>query len=156
MRLAIFLAMLLLTAGFALFKGGRPERLVALLFLLGTACSMAFRVPYETRFGMINLEVWIVDLAMLISLTAIALYAERFWTIWMSSFQLVQVISHLPELLIPKLLPSVHILIISLWAYPMFALLLIGTWRHVKRESVFGKERSWSDFSAPPELPIQA
>jgi hypothetical protein len=147
MRLVIFLGLMLLVCGFALWKGGLPERLVAMLFLIGAVCSMVFRVPYETRFGQMNLEIWITDFVMLVILVMVALFAERYWTIWMSSFQLVQVISHLPELLIPELLPQVHLLIISLWVYPMLLILVIGTWRHAQRTKTYGIDRSWSDFS---------
>lgn len=150
MRFALFLFMMLATTGFALWKGGLPERLVAGIFLAGATGSMVFRVPYQTAYGAINLEVWIVDVAMLVLLSWIALFAERYWTIWLSSFQLVQVVSHLPELLIPKLLLNVHITIISLWVYPMLLILFVGTWRHMERVRQTGSEPSWSDFSTLP------
>ena len=46
-----------------------------------------------------------------------------------------------------KLLPRVHLVIISLWVYPMLIILVIGTWRHVHRTKVHGTDKSWSDFS---------
>lgn len=151
MRLVFFLGLLSLTTGFALWKGGAPERLTACVLLVGISSSMAFRVPHETRLGNINLEVWITDLVVFAGFLMIALYTERYWTIWISSFQLVQLISHLPELLIPQLLPSVHTTIISLWVYPMLIILTVGTWRHLQRMRTFGIDRSWSDFSQPQE-----
>jgi hypothetical protein len=144
MRLIFSLGLLAIVTGFALWKGKAPERLTALILLAGIAFSMSFRVPYETSFGRINLEIWLTDLLVFIGLTYIALHAERFWTIWISSFQLVQLISHLPELLVPHLLPTVHTTIISLWVYPMLGILFAGTWRHVQRVRVSGSEPSWS------------
>lgn len=114
MRLALFLGLLFFATVFALWKGKSPERLAALIMVAGIACSMLFRAPYETSFGSINLGVWLSDAVIFIGLMAIAIHAERFWTIWIASFQLVQLVSHLPELLIPHLLPTVHTTILSL------------------------------------------
>jgi hypothetical protein len=144
---AVFLIILCAACFFALWKGGTPERLVAGIFLTGAALSMMFRFSYQSSFGAINIGVWIADIAVLLALTAVALNAERYWTIWIASFQWVQVVSHLPELLIPELLPRAHWVIISLWVYPMLIILVIGTWRHVNRTEVHGTDRSWSDFS---------
>jgi hypothetical protein len=144
---AVFLTILCAACFFALWKGGAPERLVACILLIGVAWSLMFRFSYQASFGLINKGIWSADIAVLVALTAVALSAERYWTIWIASFQWVQVVSHLPELLIPELLPRVHWVIISLWVYPMLLILVIGTWRHINRTEVHGTDRSWSDFS---------
>ena len=149
MEPAYFAAVLCAACFYALWKGGTPERLVSVIILVGVAWSALFRFPYHSPFGVINIGIWSADIVVFIALIATALHSERYWTIWMSSFQLVQVISHLPELLIPHLLPGVHLLIISLWIYPMLIILIAGTLRHTQRMKTFGTDRSWSDFSQP-------
>jgi hypothetical protein len=89
----------------------------------------------------------LVDTAMLVTIVALALYADRFWPLWLAAFQVIQVVAHVPELLIPQLLPTAYGLIISVWAYPMLVILAIGTWRHRQRIKLFGKDASWSSFS---------
>jgi hypothetical protein len=90
MPAAVFLIILCAACFFALWKGGAPERLVAGILLTGVALSMTFRFPYESSFGVINIGVWIADIAVLLALTAVALNAERYWTLWIASFQWVQ------------------------------------------------------------------
>ena len=144
---AVFLIILCAACFFALWKGGTPERLIACILLIGVTWSLMFRFSYQSSSGLINIGIWSADIAVLLALTAVALSAERYWTLWIASFQWVQVVSHLPELLIPELLPRVHWVIISLWVYPMLIILVIGTWRHAHRTKVHGTDRSWSDFS---------
>ncbi|MGC1469076.1 MAG: hypothetical protein WA793_06800, partial [Sphingorhabdus sp.] len=129
MRMFLFLFVFLVACFYAAWKGGAPERLTAAIFAAGLAATVLLRAPYSTRFGTIDMGMFFADFAMLAGLVLVALYAERFWPIWISAFQVIQVLSHLPELLIPHLLPQAYLVIVSVWAYPMLFMLMIATLR---------------------------
>ncbi len=64
--------------------------------------------------------------------------------------QVIQVLSHIPMMLIPDLLPQAYYVIAAFWVYPMLIVLTIGTYRHQQRLRRFGVDRSWSDYSSLP------
>jgi hypothetical protein len=147
MRIAFFLCIFTIICGYALWKGGAPERHVAVVFILGVVATTLLRQPFPNRFGSAEIGIFSTDVAMLAALVVIALNAERFWPIWISAFQLLQVFSHLADMFIPYLLPQTYMIIVSVWVYPMLALLAVGTIRHRTRIQLTGSDRSWSDFS---------
>ncbi len=150
MRLLVFLVLLSLVLAFALWKGGAPERFVATF--LGTAAVATWLVVSsgDEVFQSMEIGIAVVDLCLFAGMLIIALHADRYWTLWITAFQLIQVLAHLPEILVPQLLPEVYGLIISVWSYPMLLLLFAGTYRHQQRVTRFGSDKSWSNFSQQP------
>lgn len=141
-----FVAFWLACCLYAIAKGGGPERMVGILFLLAFPLSrLAFRTGWQVL-G-IPAGVLLVDLAMLIPLVLIALRANRQWPIPMAAMQLLQLMGHFLKLAEPSLLPLLYWLSRIAWAYPMLVLLALGTLRHVARERRLGAEPSWSNSS---------
>ena len=147
LSLDIFIPILALSAIYALIFGGVPERLAVLIFLFAITTSIYSSSPRAIRFHSVEIGVFYTDLIMLIMLAALMLHADRYWTIWLCSLQLIQVLSHLPKLFIPDLIPQAYYVAVSVWSYPMIALLAIGTWRHRERVRKIGADRPWSSFS---------
>lgn len=143
----LFLVLLTLSVGYALLKGGTPERLVALTIIAASAATIATSAPAPQRYSSVDVGVLITDFIMMLALVALELKAERFWTLWVAAFQVMQFASHIPEILVPDLLPVTYKVVISIWSYPMLILLAAGTYRHDQRKRLYGKDRSWSDFS---------
>lgn len=145
----LFIALWFGVCGFALWRGGTPERLVALIFLiLGPLSGVAHSLGYQWR-G-VDVGVFLLDFVMLLLLLAIALKANRYWPIAMAAMQVFQVIGHLIKLADPRMLPLVYWISAVVWAYPMLILLLLGTLRHRNRVKRLGPEPSWSSSSPPP------
>jgi len=119
-----------------------------MIFIIGFVMSVIMASPSDNRFTHPEIGILIVDLAMLAAFLMLALNAERYWTIWICSMQIIQVLSHIPKMLIPELLPQAYFVIGAIWAYPMLIVLTIGTYRHQQRLQLYGADRSWSDFSA--------
>lgn len=119
-----------------------------MIFIIGFVMSVIMASPSDNRFTHPEIGILIVDLAMLAAFLMLALNAERYWTIWICSMQIIQVLSHIPKMLIPELLPQAYFVIGAIWAYPMLIVLTIGTYRHQQRLRLYGADRSWSDFSA--------
>ena len=147
-RIDFFLSLLAVVCIYSAIRGGQPEKRAAVIFIVGFAMSVFAASPSDHRFTHPEVGILIVDLAMLFAFGMLALHAERYWTIWICSMQVIQVLSHIPLMLIPDLLPRAYYLIASIWAYPMLIVLTAGTYRHQQRLRQFGGDRSWSDFSS--------
>ncbi|WP_339823569.1 hypothetical protein [uncultured Parasphingorhabdus sp.] len=118
-----------------------------MIFIVGIAMTIVTASPSEGRFAQPEVGIFIVDLAILSAFVMLALHAERYWTIWICSMQVIQVLSHIPIMIIPELLPQAYFVIAAFWVYPMLIVLTAGTYRHQQRLRQFGVDKSWSDFS---------
>lgn len=129
-------------AGFALVRGGGPERVVAIIFVLGAVTSSVATRPMPERFGGIEIGVFGVDLMMFASLTYVAMWSRRYWPLWLVALQALELSSHFAHVL-PHMLRLACGLAISFWSYPMLLILLMGTIRHRMRLALGLNERGW-------------
>ncbi|WP_339694455.1 hypothetical protein [uncultured Parasphingorhabdus sp.] len=146
-RIQLFQALLIICFSYGLIRGGRPERFAVIIFLVGFILTLAVASPVTERFSHLEVRIFLVDSAMLVCFYYLALNAERFWTIWLCAMQSIQVLTHLPIIIIPELLPQAYGIVVAIWAYPMLLVLVVGTYRHQQRLRQFGVDKSWSDFS---------
>jgi hypothetical protein len=143
----IFLILLVSAVAISLLWGGAPERIAAVIITLGVVASALVASPYTNRFQGVEVNIMAVDTVMLLSFVLLALYADRFWPMWISSMQLILVLSHLPKLMMTAILSQSYMVLSAMWAYPIVLMLIIGTIRHRKRLKEFGTDYSWSDFA---------
>lgn len=129
----LFKIILTLVVLFALVRGGRDERAVALLCFAGTAATMLVLSPLGERFAGIELGVLVIDLAMLAGFVAVALRSCRFWPLWVAGLQLTTICGHLLKTVNTDLLPQAYAAALYFWSYPILAILAIGTWRSYNR-----------------------
>lgn len=144
----LFIPLLAFVLGYAMLKGGTPERVAALIIIAASVSTVTTWAPSQLRYKSVDAGIFITDFIMMLALVALALRAERFWTLWVAAFQVMQFASHIPEILVPELLPVTYKVVISIWSYPMLFLLAAGTYRHRQRVRTYGSDRSWSDFSS--------
>ena len=136
---------------YALWRGGAPERIAAIIFLCGYLATVAFQSPMKDRFHNLELGVLLVDASILVVLIILAVFANRYWTIWIAGFEIIQTLSHLPRLLIPDLLPHTYAEMVSFWGYPMLVILAAGTYRHQDRLKQTGADNAWSNLARPDQ-----
>lgn len=147
-RIQLFQALLIICCSYGLIWGGRPERFAVIIILIGFFLTIAVAAPVSDRFSHVEVRIFLVDTAMLVSFFYLALNAERFWTLWLCAMQSIQVLTHLPIMVIPELMPQAYGAVAAVWAYPMLIVLTVGTYRHQQRLQRFGVDKSWSDFSS--------
>lgn len=148
MTAVLFILPWLGVCGFALWRGGQPERFVAAIFLL--AFPLSSFLNHKLRSQGVQIGSLVVDVTMMLLLLGIALRANRYWPIGLAAMQLLQVTGHLLKLADPRMLPLLYWISSVVWAYPMLILLLLGTVRHRNREKRLGPEPPWSNSSPPP------
>ena len=118
---------------FALWRGGRDERIVAAVCLIGSIISQLVAAPISERFQNVELGVLVVDLMVLGGFLAVALRSYRFWPLWVAGLQLTTILGHILKGLDTALIPQAYGAALTFWGYPILAVLLIGTWRSQQR-----------------------
>lgn len=159
-----FVALLIVCTTYALIAGGAPERVAASAYALAVVAThlillnQAVRSP-NVEFRSVEFGVLIVDVLLFGISTGLALRANRFWPIWVSALLGLGVLGHLARWLGPEVIPWAYAAILSIWSYPILAIITFGTWNHRRRLAKFGVDKSWSNSSdrwdrRPPTGPI--
>ena len=128
----LFYALLLANCGYALVSGGKPERLAAAMLLAATILSKLFALEVFGHFRSFEFDVFWVDVALLLGLTALALNTDRYWPIWMTVLHAYTVIAHLGALANPGTV-LVYMINSAVVSYPIVTMVGIATWRHHAR-----------------------
>jgi hypothetical protein len=149
----IYLTVIGLCCLYALLKGGPPERIGAAIFAAAYILSLIAAANGGARYEWVEVGVFAVDVAMLLALLALALRANRFWTLWVTALQIIGTAGHAVKLADPELVRSGYAIALALWSYPMWLLLVIGTWNHRRRLARNGADPSWSSSSGRSATP---
>ncbi|MFD1843287.1 hypothetical protein ACFSAA_07875 [Sphingomonas qilianensis] len=139
----LFNVLLGASALYAFVRGGAPERVVAVAFIAAAIASYIARPLGQVRFEDTEFGLLLIDAALLAVLIAVALWANRFWPIWIAAFQLFALLVHIAMLYQQDILPIVYFVVISRIAYPMLGMLLIGTTLHFQRLQRHGADPDW-------------
>ena len=119
---------------FALWRGGRDERLVAAFCVIGTIMTQLVLGPIPERFQNVEIGLFAIDLIVLGGFLAVALRSYRFWPLWVAGLQLTTILGHILKGLDTALIPQAYGAALTFWGYPILAILLIGTWRSYRRQ----------------------
>jgi hypothetical protein len=130
---SLYIALLALSCGYAVYRGGRYERLVAAVCLLGTLATVVVNSPLNRMYVHVEGGALAVDLAVLAAFIAIALHSDRFWPLWVAGLQLTTSIAHFLKAIDPHLIPSAYGLAVRFWSYPILIILAVGSWRAHRR-----------------------
>ena len=128
----LFYALLLANCGYALVSGGKPERLAAAMLLAATVLSKLVALEMLGHFRGFEPDIFWVDVALLLGLTALALNTDRYWPIWMTALHAYTVIAHLGALANPGTV-LVYMINSAVVSYPIVTMVGIATWRHHAR-----------------------
>jgi hypothetical protein len=149
LRIAIFLILLLGTCGYALWRGGAPERIVAAAMLAATIGSAIFRSDVDGRFMDVEVGLFVVDVLLLVILFAIVLRADRGWPILVCALHLCTVGAHGVKFIDSEMIRVTYVVMVTAWSWPMVIALAIGTWRHRRRLLANGYDLDWSGPITP-------
>ena len=143
-----FWALLIATSVYAFAAGGAPERLGAAGYLIScTASFVLLSIAPATRFQSMEVGVFVVDILTFLAFIVLALRANRLWTIWVASLLGLGVLGHLARWLGPDVIPWAYAVILSVWSYPILAIMLFGTLNHRRRVALQGDDPPWSNVA---------
>jgi len=146
-RMLFFYLILLICCSYAYIRGGGPERAGASIFLVATILTAVVLPSVNIRYRGVEIGLLLVDVAMLLAFLAVAVRAERFWPLWMTAMQGVEVMSHIAIKLSPDIVPWAYWNAVVLWSYPMMLVLVLGIHRHRRRVAELGADPSWKNSS---------
>ena len=129
----IFLTLLLLSCGYALWRGNRDARVVAIVCCLATLATHFAIAPLRERYSSVEEGVLVVDGLTLFVFVLVALRSDRFWPLWVAGLQLTTAIGHVLKGVHIDLLPQAYGAALRFWSYPILLILVVGTFRNQQR-----------------------
>ena len=128
-----YFAVLFAVCAYAFVRGRSDERTVAAICVIASIASVAVISPFASRYSQVEAGVLIVDLATFAGFTFVALRSDRFWPLWVAGLQLTTLMSHAFKLGRLDLLPQAYAAAARFWVYPIFVIIVVGTWRSHRR-----------------------
>ena len=130
----LYLFVLVAVCSYAGWQGGWPERTGAAIMFVGSILTVIAATTFYPGWNTPEAGIFIVDLLVLAAFGNLALYSDRFWPIWVTSFHLIAVTTHLARLVDQSVAALAYANAAAFWAYPMMITLAYGTWNHQQRE----------------------
>lgn len=128
-----YYVVLAMVCGYAFYRGQAESRIAAAICVVASIASGIVMSPLASRYSGVESGVFLVDVAVLLGFTAIALRSERFWPLWVAGLQLTTIIAHVFKVIDLDLMPQVYAAAARFWVYPIFLIIVIGTWRSHQR-----------------------
>lgn len=127
-----YYAILIAVCAYAFLRGRADERIAAATCI---AATFATNIVYHPTGGYTGVETGIlaVDTMALAAFTYLALRSERFWPLWVAGLQLTTVIAHALKAIELDLMPQAYAAAARFWVYPIFLIIVIGTFRSHRR-----------------------
>lgn len=152
--LLAYLSFLLLVVGFALWRGGAPERLCALVFVLMAVLQYPSQLLFGKVFSTVDVVSLGVDVVAFAAFTLVAMVANRSWPLCIAAMQLLSCASHFGREASDKVEPLVYAVLKAGPTAAAVLILFIGTLAHQYRRAVGRQIQPWvADFRPPFWLP---
>jgi hypothetical protein len=133
-----------LVSGYALWRGGAPERWAGVLLALAAAATYLAYSPDAVRFRAVEAGVLVVDLALTGGLWWLALRSNRMWPMLITALQFASTLVHLSKAIDLGMSPWAYHFLLKLGGYPILLALACGTARHDARLRRFGVDSPWA------------
>ena len=129
---------------YCLAFGGAPERVSVIALLIANLVTILAAIsPSLSGFDTLASAVALVDFVLLFVLTAIALKANRLWTIALAGLQFATVLIHVVKVIDPSLPATSYAVFAQFWGWPMVILTAIGTKNHRARVNRASVVQDW-------------
>ncbi len=129
----IYHALLIAVCAYAYLHGRRDERFAATICIVATLATRLVVSPVASRYSGVESGVFLVDLLTLAGFTFIALRTDRFWPLWVAGLQLTTMVAHGLKAIEINLVPQAYAAAARFWVYPIFLIIIVGTWRSHQR-----------------------
>lgn len=143
-RVWVFYAIQIGASGYALWRGGAPERLTGLALLIAAVSTGLLQRDFPSLFSGVEVGVMVVDVLLLLAMIGITLRADRFWPAWITALHALGSGAHLAKAISPEVIRLVYAVLAAAWSYPIVLVLVIGTMRHSQRIRTRGWDLDWS------------
>lgn len=143
MRILLFLAILLVALGYAVWRGGAPERAMVAIALAMVGGDALLHYFSPANFISLDFGHLALDLFGASSTVLLALCAYRFWPLCAAALHILPLLAHTSRSLDVTLHPAAYLTmqVAASWLVP--PLLIFATWRHRRRLGRTGSDRPW-------------
>lgn len=138
-----FTTTLLLCLAYVLIVGGKPERVAILAQVIAFILTVIALSFHWTAFEHFPLGLALIDVALAITLTILALKANRLWPIILAGMQVATVLGHLAKALSFPVPAAGYAIFVQFWGWPMLIVTGLGAYRHRARQRTIGAEPDW-------------
>jgi hypothetical protein len=150
---ALILFQVLIAPGFAIARGGRPERHLAIAYWLDSVSTFAVMVGRANEVYLRpEWAVAAIDLLMLLYALSVTLRANRWWPIWFTAFHMIGLIAHVAKMVDTNIAPLGYRTVTAYVAYPLWILIIVGTIGHEIRLRRYGRDPDWKRYLQPSTL----
>ena len=125
----IYHLLLVLVSAYAFLRGRSDERIAAAICIAATIATRLVVSPASVRYSGVETGVLAVDFLALAGFLFIALRTDRFWPLWVAGLQLTTLVAHVLKAVQLDLLPYAYATAARFWVYPIFLIIVVGTWR---------------------------
>lgn len=141
------LIVLLTLALLAFWKGAGPERAVASVMVGILVSDRVYHLIFGnfTTLTSIDYGHALIDLVAMIVLVAIALRANRMYTLWIAALQLIAFNAHLARELTQGMSPIAYLILYIGPSYFQLMVQAVGLWAHRRRLAKYGPYKSWTN-----------
>ena len=85
-------------------------------------------ISANNNFQGLTFRFLVVDLCVFAAFIRIMFDSRKYWPVWVGSLQLIAVIVHFLDLLVPRTIPAAYIALQGFWVYPMFCAVMAGVY----------------------------
>lgn len=122
---AIYYVVLLVTVTVAVRCGGPLERWAAYTALIASVLTSAVN-PFPTWHD-IELNIFVIDVLVLLSFWFISLKTQRFWPYWITGWQLIAIFGHIQKFMFSEILARPYSLLSVYISYPILLLIIYAS-----------------------------
>ena len=131
---AIYYLVLLTTVAVAIRCGGPLERWAAYTALIASVLTSAL-APFPDWTD-IELNIFVIDLLVLLSFWFIALKTQDFWPYWITGWQLIAIFGHLQKFMFAEILARPYWLLSVYISYPILLLIIYAAGSSSRKRDV--------------------
>lgn len=142
----VYNVILLSVAGYAVIRGGRPERIGAAIHIAASFATGALQLFDQRHYAPAGAIVLGIDVAVTLGFYWLAIRTTRFWPVWAFGFALANLIMSVAALLLPSVSLFAYHSGLRAYAYLALGALLLGTWRMPRNADEVlkdGSRRAW-------------
>jgi hypothetical protein len=127
-----------LICGFAMWKGDRPIRFVAAVYLLGWIATpfLALRDPMQPEW-----RVMVLDTLVMVLFVGVSLRTRRLWTVFAAACQMMSVASHVVSIIDLRINISTVVVGLALLSYGVLVALLLAALSAIRARRVAHERR---------------
>lgn len=125
----LFNITLVLICAFALTRGGKPERIGALLNLAGSFATGALQWFHAVSAALATSMTLTIDAGVALAFFWLAISTTRFWPIWAFGFALANLLVSVVAAMLPEVAPFIYHTGLVIYAYLALGALALGTYK---------------------------